>query len=194
MGEDPAYSRSVSLHLSRTLDEIGINKITVKRRRLSNLYCEKAFTIGNRLRGKEVSAFHFGSQTEGATTSGLNSDCDTLICNDTWNVIEDWSEWKKGKLNMLMLHENTAPVYCRLQVLRPDVPMAMEDLVTEHDTYDDRGRVLLKNTCLHTPVPGFPSTRNGPARTGRSIPGFMDQDFVAAMHCSAWPAQAEEFT
>jgi len=65
MSEEPAFSRAISLHLSRTLDEIGVNTLTVGRRRQTFLYIEKFENIHDILSGYDLTSFHFGSQTEG---------------------------------------------------------------------------------------------------------------------------------
>ena len=191
MDATPAYFPAVSLHLSRTLDEIGLNTLTVKRRRDTYLYIERLGDTFDNLNGKgHISIFHFGSQTEGTTTPGLDSDIDTLICYEDFNVIESWAQWQPNKVNYLMLQDDTSPGYCRLQALRPDVPMAREDPPDDRWAYDSTGRVIWPNTSLFRPEPNFSHVRNGPARSAGG--GFFgcDKDFVQALRCRIWPGQA----
>jgi hypothetical protein len=93
----PDYAHNLSLRMSQVLDWIGVNeKIVMKRRRLM-LLNESIYTLSQQLVGNDGNMFAFGSQTEGTTTPGLQSDADSLLSINTYNVIQDWSEWEYGK-------------------------------------------------------------------------------------------------
>lgn len=109
----PDYAHNLSLKMSQVMDGIGVSeKIMMKRRRLM-LLNESLFTLTHQLLGKDRNVFFFGSQIEGTTTIGLNSDLDCLISMNNYNVIQDWSEWEYGKHNLLMIQdEYVSPGYC----------------------------------------------------------------------------------
>ncbi|XP_053403338.1 uncharacterized protein LOC128558386 [Mercenaria mercenaria] len=179
--------RVFSLRLSRVLDDIGVNERTVMIRRRTGLLLESLYTLEHYVIRKfngDITVFKFGSQTEGTTTLGLNSDTDTLICYSRYNIIQDWWQWEQGKINLLMLRDNAAPGYCRLQLLRSDIPEAREDLPDYSFEYDDEGRVLMKNTLLHVLQPG--KIRHGPSSSSAEL----NDDRVIGLPCKSWPTEA----
>ena len=181
----------LSVHLSRVLDDIGLNKLTVRRRREAYLFTEQYETLMYRTLGKQLTTYSFGSQVEGTTTQGLASDIDTLYCYDEYNVMQDMSDWKQDKRNLLMLQEDTAPGYCRLQLPGPHVPdRATEDMPNDTFLYDRHNRVILKHTVFcQTPEMQQLEVRNGPARSIRLL-GSQTADTVHAFRCNAWPREA----
>ncbi|WAR20119.1 hypothetical protein MAR_001957, partial [Mya arenaria] len=123
MENPPDFYRIMSLRLSRALSDIGVNRWMVRRRRRTFLMLEASETIFNKLQGRDFTSFYFGSQSEGTTTPGLNSDIDTLTCINIINIMSSWSEWEAGRRNMLMVKEETcSPQHYLLQVIRPDSP------------------------------------------------------------------------
>ncbi|XP_045202238.2 uncharacterized protein LOC123555712 [Mercenaria mercenaria] len=176
--------RDFSLRLSRVLDDIGVDERTVMMRRRTGLIRESLRTLYFIDNGN-ATIFMFGSQTEGTTTVGLNSDKDTLMCDIRYNIIQDWCQWEQGKGNLLMLRDNVAPGYCRLQLLRSDIPVAREDLLCDRFVYDDEGRVLMKNTRFNSGIlPG--SIRHGPSSSDENI----NADYVLGLPCKNWPTEA----
>ncbi|XP_053389932.1 uncharacterized protein LOC128552888 [Mercenaria mercenaria] len=177
--------RDFSFRLSHVLDEIGVNKRTVMMRRRTGLLMESLYTLKDYVISKgDITHFYFGSQTEGTTTLGLNADRDTLICPNMYKIIQDWRQWERGKANLLMLRDNVAPGYCRLQVLRSDIAAAWEDLPTDDCEYDDEGRVLVKNTLFHNDDMGM--IRHGPASSN----AYLNADYVKGLPCKSWPTEA----
>ncbi|XP_053403334.1 uncharacterized protein LOC128546005 [Mercenaria mercenaria] len=178
--------RDFSLRLSHVLDDIGVNERTVMMRRSTGLLTESLYTQEHFVNKNGRSTyFHFGSQTEGTTTLGLKSDTDTLVCDNRCNIIQDWGQWEQGKENLLMLRDNVAPGYCRLQLLRSDIPVAWEDLPGDHFEYDDEGRVLMKNTTLNSGLlPGL--IRHGPSSSDENI----NADYVPGLPSKNWPTEA----
>ncbi|WAR23687.1 hypothetical protein MAR_037356 [Mya arenaria] len=117
MENPPDFYRIMSLRLSRALSDIGVNRWMVRRRRRTFLMLEASLTIRDKVQGLDGTSFHFGSQSEGTTTPGLNSDIDTLTCINDTNIMSSWSEWEAGRLNMLMLKEETcSPQHYLLQI------------------------------------------------------------------------------
>ncbi|XP_045192149.2 uncharacterized protein LOC123548710 [Mercenaria mercenaria] len=187
--------RTVSLKLSKVLNDIGVNERMILKRRRTVLLWDTMDTLGtDRLLGKNISTYRFGSQTEGSTTLGLHSDTDTLFCYNKYNVIQDWGEWQPGKLNLLMIQdETTSPGYCLLQCLKLDEPLPFPTALLNHELGRylrvSRGKVLVKNTAHRdSAIPG--SVSNGPASSIQGGPGFADHDSVPAHHCNSWPVEA----
>ncbi|KAH3691000.1 hypothetical protein DPMN_191485 [Dreissena polymorpha] len=73
--------------------------------------------IAAQQRGIHVECFHFGSQSEGTTIPGLQSDIDVLFSNIKANIMRVWGDWKAGMVNLLMLNDDMIPQYL-LQVIR----------------------------------------------------------------------------
>jgi hypothetical protein len=129
------------------MDRIGVNEKIVMTRRRSMLLDESLFTLTHQLRGENINVFNLGSQIEGTTTLGLQSDKDCLVSVNNYNVIQDWNEWEYGKHNFLMIQdEYVSPGYCLLQMLRDDAPLPRVVEFNDHLYTDRMGRILLKNT------------------------------------------------
>ncbi|WAR20060.1 hypothetical protein MAR_001898 [Mya arenaria] len=118
MEDLPEFYPSMSLRLSRALSDIGVNSWMVKRRRRTFLMLEVGRTIGEKQEGRDVTTFHFGSQSEGTTTPGLNSDVDELVCFNKINIMASWSEWKFGRINYLMVSHGAECVLISKQFLK----------------------------------------------------------------------------
>ncbi|XP_052776034.1 uncharacterized protein LOC128213952 [Mya arenaria] len=147
MENPPDFYRIMSLRLSRALSDIGVNRWMVRRRRRTFLMLEASLTIRDKVQGLDGTSFHFGSQSEGTTTPGLNSDIDTLTCINDTNIMSSWSEWEAGRLNMLMLKEETcSPQHYLLQVIRHDSPEPVIHSRHVFHVVDSKGRVLYANT------------------------------------------------
>ncbi|XP_060568769.1 uncharacterized protein LOC132727350 [Ruditapes philippinarum] len=192
------YRNTLSLHLSEVLEEIGVNEDIIMERRRLNMLMENIQTVGYRSMGFNLSVYHLGSQSEGTTTLGLCSDADILHVFYGHNVIQDLSEWKKNKINLLMIQEkeNVTPGYCYLQLLRRDKPLfetviPIDPIVKEHFIKDSSGRILLKNTFLCDLYDN--SERHGPSNAVRGEKGYSDIDIVYAMHCNSLPQSASNF-
>ena len=179
----PEYYHNLSLKLSEVLNDIGVNETNVIKRRQTILLEETMRSF----RDFDTTVFHFGSLSEGTTTSGLNSDFDTLNCKHKVNVIQDYADWQPGLCNLLMVKdENTPPGYCQLQVIRQDLPLPYVYVDNEHCVKVSNDRVLLKNTFIKS------SYRNehGPADVAIGAPGVRDVDYVIAYPCKLLPKEA----
>jgi hypothetical protein len=171
------------------MNRIGVSEKIVMKRRRSTLLNESIITLTQQLRGNDVNMFIFGSTSEGSTTKGLESDTDCLNSLNTFNVIQDWSEWEYSKHNLLMIQdENVSPGYCFLQELRNDVPLPHVLKMNVYSYRDRLGKILLKNTLLN--AAGNSAMRHGPAFTEQDIPGIYDRDLVFAFPCHLRPVQA----
>ncbi|XP_060608374.1 uncharacterized protein LOC132760414 [Ruditapes philippinarum] len=193
MSRIPDYAHNLSLKMSQVMDGIGINEKIVMKRRKAMLLNESILTLTQQLRGNDVNMFNFGSQIEGTTTLGLQSDTDCVISMNTYNVIQDWSEWEYGKRNLLMIQdENVSPGYCLLQELRDDAPLPEVVEVNDHSYRDRMGRILLKNTIFNS-VGNNELLRHGPAHSQQDVPGVNDNDFVPAFPSRLYPVKASHW-
>ncbi|XP_045171927.2 uncharacterized protein LOC123533980 [Mercenaria mercenaria] len=184
----PDYYHNISMRLSEVLDDIGVNENIVIKRRRTTLLTETMVTINFRANGKQCNLYYLGSQSEGTTTLGLQSDSDILYCIDGGIVIQDWSEWTPGKLNLLMIqNEITPPGYCLLQVLRPDTPLPATVELANIAVNDTHGRILFKNTITDAAYILQGRQRQGPSTTLAAEPGFVAQDLVLALPCISCP-------
>ncbi|XP_053388982.1 uncharacterized protein LOC128552013 [Mercenaria mercenaria] len=195
MFQRPSYTENVSLRLSEVLADIGVDERIVQKRRRKWLLRESTQTISSQLQDRNASAYLLGSQCEGTTTLGLQSDIDVLVSHNDINVIQDWADWEPGFLNYLMIQDETVSSgYCLLQLLRPDAPLPYNVLDQEH-VRDRTGRILHKN--IHISAVGAKvwkgGVRHGPAYARQRQSGFIDIDTVGALPCKSWPLQARQW-
>ncbi|XP_060569994.1 uncharacterized protein LOC132728358 [Ruditapes philippinarum] len=185
MFQEHEYRENLSLMLSEVLDDIGVNERMVMRRRRHYMLKETLENIMYRLIDTfNMTQYYLGSQSEGTTTRGLDSDVDILVCSHVYNIIQDWSEWEHGKRNYLMIQdENTTPGYCFLQLLLREVPLPATYIPNEHHITDRSGRILFKNTVLHGMVPGV--VEHGPSLARQGQHGLYDSDHVLALPCKS---------
>ncbi|XP_045173199.2 uncharacterized protein LOC123534831 [Mercenaria mercenaria] len=189
MFHTPDYYHNISMRLSAVLDDIGVNENIVLKRRRTALLNETMQTIRIRANGEQSTGtvYNLGSQSEGTTTQGLQSDSDTLGCMDDNIVIQDLSEWTPSKYNFLMIqNETTPPGYCRLQLLRPNAPLPLTHQTDNDFVTDTQGRILLKNTIIDTVIEEG-EQRQGPSLASAAKLGFLASDSVLAYPCKSWP-------
>ncbi|XP_053388983.1 uncharacterized protein LOC128552014 [Mercenaria mercenaria] len=198
MFQQPGYIENVSLRLSEVLADIGVDERIVQKRRRTWLLRESMKTISLQLRDINGTGYYLGSQSEGTTTLGLNSDIDQLLCHNNYmyNVIQDWADWEPGKLNYLMIQDETVSSgYCLLQLLRDDAPLPYNDVLDGDHFRDRTGRILLKNTIMSAAAANVyeGGVRHGPAYAEQGQPGLIDNDIVCALPCKSWPLQAMQW-
>ena len=182
--------------LSETLDDIGVNNDMVQRRRRNELLHEHIGTVMAKVRGHNRPEYHFGSRSEGATTTGLQSDLDRLFCVSDINVIQNMEELRpedyKNTMNLLMIQgDGIAPGYCHLEVINDRLRLSKIDVTEINDHYVrvKEDCILYKNTVMEDFMSGG-GERHGPSWAKEGQVGFIDQDTVAAFHCKSWPYQA----
>ncbi|KAH3808970.1 hypothetical protein DPMN_137332 [Dreissena polymorpha] len=113
-------------------------------RRGTFLRRERMETIQLHLNGSYVECSHFGSQSEGTTTPGLNSDNDFLISNNIKNIVTNWRDWEDGRQNLLMLHDEiTPPQQYLLQVINTSTPETATSINDDMCVRKYSGQVLL---------------------------------------------------
>ncbi|XP_060581900.1 uncharacterized protein LOC132738421 [Ruditapes philippinarum] len=193
MYQVPDYNQTVSMKLSEVLADIGVDERIVMKRRRTLLLTESIANITNQLLdNRNASVYVFGSQSEGTTTTGMQSDLDQLICSKAFPVIQDWSDWIPGLYNLLMIQDNSvSPGYCLLQLLRKDAPLPLDGESDQFFFKDRTGKLLLK----HFIVSAFNINReiHGPAGVIQGQPGYCDKDSVFAIRCTKWPQQARQW-
>jgi len=182
----------MSRHLSRVLDDIGVIQDMTDLRRHIHLLYDTLWTIGGKLQGGNESQYIVGSQSEGTTTVGMDSDTDNFVILNNHLVVFDWAEWDKDKIILLAIKDNTTPPQlCYLQRLRHDLPLKMDQPVNPTDEVDEEGRVLVSNKWMEDILweDGKhigPMISHGPSRS------FSDKvDLVFAFPCASMPEECE---
>ncbi|KAH3827458.1 uncharacterized protein LOC127882424 [Dreissena polymorpha] len=181
----------LSILVSKVLTEIGITEELVEARRNTWLEIESMTTVHWRVQDENLTWYHFGSQTEGTTTFGLDSDVDMLVSQNDNRIILDIHEWKQGFDNLLVhKQENTSPGYCKLLPMSSEEPILMTDVDDDemHELGKD-GQVYLKCEFLQDRVDTTEEI-HGPAWNRFNSKRGIDEDFVNAYYCSHLPKEA----
>jgi len=182
----------MSRHLSRVLDDIGVIQDMTDLRRHIHLLKETLNTISSKLQGYNDTHYIVGSQSEGTTTIGMDSDMDNMIILNNYLVVFDWAEWDKDKIIMLAIKDNTTPPQlCYLQRLRRDLPLKMDVTVNPTDEVDEEGRVLVSNKWNDDLI--WESSKHlGPMISHGPSKSFSDKvDMVFAFPCASMPPECE---
>jgi len=184
--------RNMSRHLSRVLDDIGVIQDMTDLRRQIHLLFETLNTMGYKLLGYNETCYIVGSQSEGTTTIGMDSDTDHMIILNNYLVVFDWAEWEKDKIILLAIKDNTTPPQLYyLQRLRRDLPLKMDHPVMPTDELDEEGRVLVSNKWMEDRLWEAwkhigPMISHGPSKS------FTDNvDMVIAFPCASMPKECK---
>ncbi|XP_052818346.1 uncharacterized protein LOC128244373 [Mya arenaria] len=189
MDRDPDHKAWMSLRLSRVLDDIGVNRRVVKKRRETFLLREAVETLKNKIQGLNETCFHLGSQSEGSTT-GMNSDIDMLTCYDNTNIKSDWQDWEAGMENFLMVKEEiTPPQHYWLQWIRPDSPEPVRYNGVEQCVPYVDGRIFRSNKTWQNYWK--PRLGNDLVCSGPAISFSVKWDFVSAFKCKVLPHEVD---
>jgi len=184
----PAFFHHLSEVLYQVLEYVGVNPWVVERRRHTFLHREAASDVHHHQAGLDATTFHFGSQSEGTTTPGLQSDTDELYTHNRINIMYSWADWQQGRWNLLMVREeDTPPQHYLLQWIRPDVPQPVTHIHHPDSVTDSQGRVFYSNMAVvrgWAEVYGDRHMRHGPSNTDRE-----DWDMVEALHCTTLPPE-----
>ncbi|KAH3740047.1 uncharacterized protein LOC127851441 isoform X1 [Dreissena polymorpha] len=142
--QNPEHFTAMSIWLSKVLDDIGAGKETVMERKKTFLERECMATLFQTVCGSTAQYFHFGSQSEGTTIPGLQSDIDVLISSGKVKIMRVWVDWEAGMCNFLMLQDDmTPPQQYLLQVIKfytPKPVMSLCDVMCDNcaSVWDDR--------------------------------------------------------
>ncbi|KAH3897048.1 hypothetical protein DPMN_021232 [Dreissena polymorpha] len=154
-------------------------------RRDTYLRIERMVTIAGQLMGTNAEYFHFGSQSEGTTTPGLNSDIDLLLSDTRVHIMTDWRDWEAGMVNLLMIRDDiTPPQQYLLQVIKKYTPEAVTSIYDERCVRKDSGQTLFSSERWKQTVEQNTAeahlgevTKNGP-----SVSYIPNWDIVEAFH------------
>ncbi|XP_060599320.1 uncharacterized protein LOC132752926 [Ruditapes philippinarum] len=187
----PVFYKSMSDRLSVVMDTIGVSDYLVSTRRDAYLKRETMRSIFYQLSGLNIRTYHFGSQTEGTTTIGMDSDLDTLDCQQSFNMITDHNLKDMEKENMFLIQNDlTPPGHCRLHQI---------DFSTESDTYphdecifDEEKRLILENKfSLNVEKSAFEYLGFSEYKKhGPSGSPFPNKDIVNGFPCKTWPIKS----
>jgi len=196
-GYVPVWFHSVmSLWLIAALEDLGVTELILGRRRHTFLQEESEYTLTDQICGTpQCVCYHFGSMTEGTTTPGMGSDIDTLVCNDSVNIMSGRPDWIRGKENLLMVkHATCSPQHYRLQEIRPDLPLPLNFLVNAFCVRDVDGIIYRSNRAAGTISRLFAAEHNMPyLNAGPSHSISEMYDVVDAYRCGTLPVECESW-
>jgi len=187
----PAFCHHLSEVLYQVLECVGVNPWVVEMRRQTFLHREAAKDVHYHQAGRDITTFYFGSQSEGTTTPGLQSDTDMLYTDNPVNIMYSWADWQQGKFNLLMVREeDTPPQHYLLQWIRSDVPLPVTHTDDPDFVTDSQGRVFYSNMAVVRGMAAvcgdhhLPHLRHGPSNSPSE-----DHDYVCAFYCKTSPAE-----
>ncbi|KAH3792244.1 uncharacterized protein LOC127840051 [Dreissena polymorpha] len=184
--EIPEHFTELSIRFSEVLDDSGAGKETVLERRRIFLWRESMETIAAKLWGDKAECFHFGSQTEGTTTPGLQSDIDILCSNHCVNIMTFLGDWKARKnMNFLMLYDETMPPQqYLLQVIQFNTPSPETSRWFYNFVRKESGQVLYSAERCKQDQQHLIWTRGSGMTTehGPSVSWVPNWDIVQAFH------------
>ncbi|KAH3896907.1 hypothetical protein DPMN_021091 [Dreissena polymorpha] len=176
------YFPALSIRISDVLDEIGAGKRTVMERRETYLLRERIMTIAAQCLELPGEFFHFGSQSEGTTTPGLNSDIDLLISHTDLNIMTDWRDWEAGMENLLMIHDDiTIPQQYLLQDIHKYTPEAVTIIDNERCVRKDSGQALFSSERWKQRTEHMVSHYGEVFKNGPSVSNDPDWDLVSTL-------------
>ncbi|KAK3588693.1 hypothetical protein CHS0354_028903 [Potamilus streckersoni] len=128
----PEYFIDVSRQLSQCLRHICPIEESMRRRRELWAFYEALRSITDKYSSR-CSAFLFGSQTEGSTTPGLQSDTDVALIYNKFIVRKETLEWDHRHIHCRLLTEGVPPGYVQLQCSERDHILVMAMTSTKRD-------------------------------------------------------------
>ncbi|XP_053372682.1 uncharacterized protein LOC128546301 [Mercenaria mercenaria] len=181
--------RTISLMLSHVMEDIGVTKEMVNRRRRTFLEKEAILSLSEILLGLKTISYNFGSQSEATTTLGMDSDLDLLNCLNSRPVILSMEDWNAGKDNLLLLRDQqTPPQHCYLQRLSSKSPEPMTNVPMSDHVKDNKGRVLIQNTWFSSSAQRqVRKVRKKFIKHGPSVSYSDNVDYVFCFHCQKVP-------
>jgi len=184
----PAFFLHLSELLYHVLERMGVNVCVVERRRHTFRHREVMEDVRDHIAGLDMTTFHFGSQSEGTTTPGLQSDTDMLYTNNNVNIMYSWADWQQGRWNLLMVRdEDTPPQHYMMQRIRSDVPRPGTHTDDPDYVTDSQDRVFYNNMAVvrkWAAVCGDAHLRRGPSNSSHE-----DVDIVEAFNCKTLPPE-----
>jgi len=185
----------MSLRLIAALEDLGVTKLMVGRRRHTFLMNESAFSVDSKIRDGQIVFYHFGSMTEGTTTPGMESDIDTLESDDSVNIMLGWPDWKRGRKNLLMVkHATCSPQHYRLQEIRADSPLPHTHPIDEFSVVGEQGMIFKNNKESEVDMRRQAAEDNVPYyHAGPSHSVHEMYDIVCAYRCRKLPTECDSW-
>jgi len=184
----PAFFHHLSEVLYEVLECVGVTPWVVERRRHTFRHREAERDVDAHQDGFDGTYFYFGSQSEGTTTPGLQSDTDMLTTRSLIKTMFSWSDWQQGKINLLMVREeDTPPQHYLLQLIRSDIPQPVTHTDDPDYVTDSQGRVFYSNLAVvrgWAEMFGDRHLRHGPSNSWSE-----EWDVVEALHCTTLPPE-----
>ncbi|KAH3718778.1 hypothetical protein DPMN_061585, partial [Dreissena polymorpha] len=179
----PEHFTELSIRMSEALNDSGAGKETVFERRRTYLRREQIEKLARPLVGKKRECFHFGSQSEGTATPGLQSDIDFLSSDNELNIMTVWEDWEAGMKNLLMLHDDTIPPQqYLLQVIQDYTPEPETSLIDDMLVLKDSGQVLLSAERCKQYIAYEARFQGEVTKNGPSVSSKPNWDIVYACH------------
>ena len=194
--ELPDYYEPLSRKLFKVMEDIGASIEIRDVRKETSTLLEIILTLLTQSQGNKKSTYICGSQSEGTTTPGMQSDRDYLNVYDDYPVVADKYSAQQYNQCILMIQDSHTPAgYAKLQLMHHGIPLSVDPLrssVRGPASFDREGRVVLDISSEFENM-GANTIRHGPALTF-SIPGFgITGDNVPAVRCHSWPGCATEW-
>ncbi|KAH3740539.1 hypothetical protein DPMN_047245 [Dreissena polymorpha] len=179
----PEHFKELSIRMFDALDDSVAGKETVLERRRTFLRREHIEKIAYHIQGMNIECFHFGSQSEGTTTPGLQSDIDFLQSDNRFNIMTVWEDWRTGMYNLLMLHDNTTPPQqYLLQVIQRYTPEPATSLTDDRLVRKDSGQILFSAERWKSSIAYNARDRGEATKNGPSVSWVPNWDIVQACH------------
>ncbi|KAH3769933.1 uncharacterized protein LOC127844359 [Dreissena polymorpha] len=181
--EMPEHFTAWSIRMSKALDDSGTGQYTVMERRRTFMCMERIATIQSQVLGENFECFHFGSQSEGTTTPGLQSDIDFLISRNDRNIMTVWEDWEAGMMNLLMLHDDmNPPQQYLLQLLRQFTPEPQTRLLYDWLVRKNTVQLLLSSERFKQGIEyEYKKENEEVTKSGPSVSWIPNWDVVFAM-------------
>ena len=192
----PAYYKPLSLRLFSVLDDIGASEEVRKVRMESQVTREILRTVHWQ---PQDSVYYFGSQADGTTTEGMESDADVVYILNNLPVVTDPQEHSLGT-SLVVIQDATTPAgYCKLQLVQDGVhqygnspvvdPYPDEECRGWLDFTSDANSDADNRTLCIFKVPELASRlfdhRHGPAITKNETTYSPATDLVHALECNS---------
>jgi len=195
-----------SRYVYETFQDIAVTSHMIHWRRHGCLLEETVKTTGIKMCGEPFSQYIVGSQSEGSTTDGMNSDTDYFYSHCDHLVVLEEKEWRWGKWNLLAFEdEETPPQFYKLRRMEHDRLGYVTEPLLSTDVVDDQGRVLMSNKWLDEHMEStfghlvqHKCTTRGPQVSqgglishGPSRSWTEKIDFVHALPCATLPEECQ---
>ncbi|KAL4217667.1 hypothetical protein ACF0H5_022409 [Mactra antiquata] len=194
MAKDMMSSRTLSLKINEVLNHVGVNDEIIKYRRNCFLQMECIYKVYGRTcveRRLNLHVLYFGSQSEGTTSIGLNSDLDFIFIVNNFVVITSTKDDYVSKdTYTLHMDKFTNRGYCCLRDTSFSKNSKMSKLWSHClKIHHKRNTSFLKNSFqFMVDFCGDNTEREGPARYYQSIYG-EHYNFLHGICCTSWPRE-----